>query len=163
MTNFGNDDLELAKLFKEIDLEQQEPGFSNHENASFPPFSTIGSPQRCRMTKFRRDAQGEGRGGYHGLGESRITHTSTALPSAVEPHQGATPLEGGQQAVQQGELETVPTTCHMGPPITRTHSQLVSPSHTQSSVSSIRSSVSSGPSSHPGAAEVLKFWGGTIN
>ena len=49
MSNFGDDDFDLEKLFKEIDLKQQEPGFSNHDNASFPVsqvplFSTIRSP-----------------------------------------------------------------------------------------------------------------------
>ena len=61
------------------------------------------------------------------------------------------PLEGGQQAVQQGEPETVHTTCPRGPPITRTHllSVCVTLTHTRSSVSSVWSSVSSAPSSRP--------------
>ena len=49
MSDFGDEDYEIEKLFKEIDLGQQEPGFGNHDIASFPVsqvplFSIIGSP-----------------------------------------------------------------------------------------------------------------------
>ena len=49
MSDFGEEDYEIEKLFKEIDQGQQDEGFGNHDDALFPIsqvplFSPVVSP-----------------------------------------------------------------------------------------------------------------------
>ena len=49
MSDFEKDEFEIEQLFKDIDLEPEDLGFGNHDNAPFPEsqvplFPNVGSP-----------------------------------------------------------------------------------------------------------------------
>ena len=54
MSDFEKDEIEIEQLFKDIDLEQDELGFGNHDNAPFP------ESQVQTRTRPNRDLHGRG-------------------------------------------------------------------------------------------------------